>query len=153
MIFYFSGTGNSYQAALAVCAEGETPLPDYIKRKPTEEDAERYQTLFAKNEGAVVANPISDNIALTDKYVEDASFLRLSSLTIGYSLPDRWLKKAYIKTARIFFTGSNLFCVTPYSGADPEVDTRTKINPLATGVDFSAFPKSRAFNFGVNLSF
>ena len=109
--------------------------------------------LTAANAGARTANPISDNIALTDKYVEDASFLRLSSLTIGYSLPDRWISKAYIKTARIFFTASNLFCVTPYSGADPEVDTRSKINPLASGVDFSAFPKSRAFNFGINLSF
>ena len=109
--------------------------------------------LAAANAGASVANPISDNIALTDKYVEDGSFLRLSSLTIGYSLPDVWLKKAYIKTARIFFTGSNLFCATKYTGADPEVDTRSKINPLATGVDFSAFPKSRAFNFGINLSF
>lgn len=109
--------------------------------------------LAAANAGVKNANPISDNIALTDKYVEDGSFVRLSSLTIGYSLPDQWLKKAYIKTARIFFTGSNLFCATKYSGADPEVDTRSKINPLATGVDFSAFPKSRAFNFGINLSF
>jgi TonB-linked SusC/RagA family outer membrane protein len=109
--------------------------------------------LAANNSKAVNENPISDNIALTDKYVENASFLRLSSLTLGYSLPDRWISKAYIKTARIFFTASNLFCLTPYSGADPEVDTRSKINPLATGVDFSAFPKSRAFNFGINLSF
>ncbi len=109
--------------------------------------------LAVSNAGVRNANPISDNIALTDKYVEDASFLRLSSLTVGYSLPDNWIKKAYIRTARIFFTASNLFCATPYSGADPEVDTRSKINPLATGVDFSAFPKSRAFNFGINLSF
>ncbi len=109
--------------------------------------------LASANAGAKTANPISDNIALTDKYVEDGSFLRLSTLTVGYSLPDRWLKKAYIKTARVFFSGSNLFCATKYSGADPEVDTRSKINPLATGVDFSAFPKSRAFNFGINLSF
>ena len=109
--------------------------------------------LVAANARANIANPISDNIALTDRFVEDASFVRLSSLTIGYSLPDSWLKKAYIKTARIFFTGSNLFCATKYTGADPEVDTRSKINPLATNVDFSAFPKSRAFNFGINLSF
>jgi len=107
----------------------------------------------ANNSNAVTANPISEDIALTDKYVEDASFLRLSSLTVGYSFPDRWMKKAYIKTLRIFFSGSNLFCATNYSGADPEVDTRSKINPLASGVDFSAFPKSRAFNFGINLSF
>lgn len=105
------------------------------------------------NSNAKTANPISDNIALTDKYVEDGSYLRMSSLTVGYSLPDRWLKKAYIQKLRIFFSGSNLFCATKYSGADPEVDTRSKINPLATGVDFSAFPKSRAFNFGMNLSF
>lgn len=109
--------------------------------------------LAAANANVRTANPISDNIALTDKFVEDGSFLRLSTLTIGYSLPEVWLKKAYIKTARIFFTGSNLFCATKYSGSDPEVDTRSKINPLATGVDFSAFPKSRAFNFGINLSF
>ena len=115
--------------------------------------ADMAATLAATNANAKNANPISDNIALTDKYVEDASYLRLSSLTLGYSLPDRWISKAYIKTARIFFTASNLFCVSPYSGADPEVDTRSKINPLATGVDFSAFPKSRAFNFGINLSF
>ena len=109
--------------------------------------------LVAANAGANIANPISDNIALTDKYVEDGSYLRLTSLTIGYSLPEAWLKKAHIQTARIFFTGSNLFCATKYTGADPEVDTRSKINPLATNVDFSAFPKSRAFNFGINLSF
>ncbi len=109
--------------------------------------------LAVANARANIANPVSDNIALTDRFVEDASFVRLSSLTIGYSLPDTWLKKAYIKTARIFFTGSNLFCASKYSGADPEVDTRSKINPLATNVDFSAFPKSRAFNFGINLSF
>ena len=109
--------------------------------------------LAAANAGARTANPISDNIALTDKYVEDGSYLRLSTLTFGYSLPEVWLKKAYIKTCRIFFTASNLFCATKYTGADPEVDTRSKINPLATGVDFSAFPKSRAFNFGLNLSF
>jgi len=109
--------------------------------------------LASANAGANIANPISDNIALTDKYVEDGSYLRLSSITIGYSLPEAWLKKAHIQTARIFFTGSNLFCATKYTGADPEVDTRSKINPLATNVDFSAFPKSRAFNFGINLSF
>ena len=137
-------------------ADGGFIPSDYVGADGTvsgEDYAAMTAALAVANAGAVTANPISDNIALTDKYVEDASFLRLSSLTVGYSLPDRWLKKAYIKTARIFFSGSNLFCATKYSGADPEVDTRSKINPLATGVDFSAFPKSRAFNFGINLSF
>ena len=55
--------------------------------------------------------------------------------------------------ARVFFSATNLFVATKYSGADPEVDTRSGINPLAVGVDFSAFPKSRSFNFGINLAF
>ena len=111
------------------------------------------EALNERNANATEANPISNEFALTDKYVEDGSFLRFSSLNIGYTIPQTALKKAHMTTLRIFFTASNLFCVTKYTGADPEVDTRSKINPLATNVDFSAFPKSRAFNFGINLSF
>ena len=109
--------------------------------------------LAANNTNANAANPAMDMFAVTDKYVEDASFLRMSSLTIGYTLPDKYLKKAYIQKLRVFFTGANLFCVTNYSGSDPEVDTRSNYNPLTQNVDFSAFPKNRSFNFGLNLSF
>ena len=105
------------------------------------------------NAGKTVANPYSTNSVLTDKYVEDGSFLRLASLNIGYSLPERWISKAHMTKARIFFSATNLFVATKYSGADPEVDTRSGLNPLAIGVDFSAFPKSRSFNFGLNLAF
>ena len=109
--------------------------------------------LEAQNAGASIYNPVSNSIALTDAAIEDGSFLRLSALTIGYSLPNKWIEKAYITKARVFFSGSNLFCWTNYSGADPEVDTGSRRNQLATGLDFSAYPKTRAFNFGVNLSF
>ena len=105
------------------------------------------------NANATAPNTVVDQFALTDKYVEDGSYLRLSSLNIGYTLPQPVLKKAHMTTCRIFFTASNLFCVTKYSGADPEVDTRSKMNPLAAGVDFSAFPKSRSFNFGLTVGF
>ncbi|MBR3647046.1 MAG: TonB-dependent receptor [Paludibacteraceae bacterium] len=105
------------------------------------------------NAGAKVANPYAPTPVLTDTYVEDAGFMRLSSINIGYTLATKWTKKAHISTCRFFFSASNLFCVSKYSGLDPEVDTRSKNNPLAVGVDFSAFPKSRGFNFGVNLSF
>ena len=106
-----------------------------------------------ENAGATSANPYCTSLVLTDKYVEDASYLRLGSLNIGYTLAHKWTEKAHISTCRFFFSATNLFCVTKYSGLDPEVDTRSKINPLAVGVDYSAFPKSRGFNFGVNLSF
>lgn len=105
------------------------------------------------NAGRTVANPYSTNTVLTDKYVEDGSFLRMTSLNIGYSLSPRWIEKAHMTNCRIFFSATNLFVITKYSGADPEVDTRSGINPLAVGVDYSAFPKSRSFNFGLNISF
>lgn len=111
------------------------------------------EALDAVNADATVANPTVTNTVLTDKFVEDGSYLRLSSLTVGYSLSQKWIKKAHISKCRIFFSASNLFCATKYSGADPEVDTRSKLNPLATGMDFAPFPKSRTFNFGLNLSF
>ncbi|MBR0195791.1 MAG: TonB-dependent receptor [Paludibacteraceae bacterium] len=140
----FNADGTYIPAGYATDASGQISGAEY---------AAMAAAIDSHNANAKTANPISDNIALTDKYVEDASFLRMSSLTVGYSLPDRWIKKAYIQKLRIFFSGSNLFCVSKYSGSDPEVDTRSKINPLATGVDFSAFPKNRSFNFGLNLSF
>lgn len=148
----------AYGSRYTLFNEDGTYIPDSYSADATGQiRGTEYATMAAAinshNANAKNSNPISDNIALTDKYVEDASYLRMASLTIGYSLPDRWIKKAYIQKVRIFFTGSNLFCVTKYSGADPEVDTRSKVNPLATGVDFSAFPKSRSFNFGLNLSF
>ena len=105
------------------------------------------------NANASIYNPVMTNIALTDQFVEDGSYLRLSNLTIGYSLPQAWLEKAKISNVRIFVQGTNLFCATKYSGSDPEVDTRSSKNPLALGVDFSAYPKARGFNVGLNLSF
>lgn len=91
-----------------------------------------------------------------DKYihswaVEDASFLRLSNLTLGYTFPKKMLKKIYIQNLRLYATGSNLFCWTPYTGYDPEVSTRG--NALTPGVDFGAYPRSRSFVFGLNLTF
>ena len=118
---------------------------------------DNYTALAAKlgeaNANAVIYNPVSENIALTDKAVEDGSYLRLSNLTLGYSLPDKYMSKAKIAKLRVFFQASNVFCLTNYSGSDPEVDTRSKNNPLALGVDYSAYPKSRGFNVGLNLSF
>lgn len=86
--------------------------------------------------------------------IEDGSFLRLNALTIGFTFPKSWtwLKKAYISNLRVYFSGGNLFCWTNYSGYDPEVDSR-RDTPLTPGVDYSAYPKSRTYNVGLNLTF
>ena len=62
---------------------------------------------------------------VSDRFVEDASFLRLDQLTLEYAIPTRLFGSAVganIRSARIFATGSNLFVITPYSGVDPEVN-------------------------------
>lgn len=110
-------------------------------------------TIEEYNTNATIYNPVVYQSALSSKEIEDGSFLRFSALTVGYSLPDKWIRKAYITKVRVFFSASNLFCWTNYSGNDPEVNTGAARNPLAVGLDFSAYPKSRAFNLGLNLSF
>lgn len=62
------------------------------------------------------------------------------------------MKKVYIENLRFYVTASNLFCLTGYSGADPEVDCKRNYL-ICPGVDYSAYPKSRQFVFGVNLTF
>ena len=84
--------------------------------------------------------------------MEDGSFLRLNNVTIGYTFPTPWLKKIHIQKLRIYATGYNLATITGYSGYDPEVDTRRK-TPLTPGVDYSAYPRSRKFIFGINVTF
>ena len=91
----------------------------------------------------------------TDWAIEDASFLRLQSVTIGYTLPSTLTKKAGIQRLRVYVTGSNLFCITNYSGYDPEVSSYSRnssYSGLTPGIDYSSYPKSRAFTFGLNLT-
>lgn len=110
--------------------------------------------LNAINANASVWNPAANStMCILSDAIEDASFLRLQNITIGYTLPKAWLKKVYINSARIYFTGYNLACWTNYSGYDPEVDTASKNNPMCPGVDYAAYPKSRTYVMGINLTF
>ena len=81
---------------------------------------------------------------------EDGSFLRLQSLTLGYTLPKQLTRKWGVDRLRVYFTGSNLFTITNYSGYDPEVDIQ---NGLTPSVDYNRYPRSRSYLLGVNLSF
>ncbi len=106
------------------------------------------------DKGANTYSPIMSHYVVTDQCLEDGSFLRLNQLTVGYSFPKAWLEKTkVINNIRVYVQGSNLFCATKYSGLDPEVDTRSSKNPLTPGVDFSAYPKSRGINVGLNVQF
>ena len=109
-------------------------------------------TLKSVNAGRTMWNPAVGSAVFSDWAVEDASFLRMQSATIGYTLPEDLTKKIHIRKLRLYVTGTNLFCLTKYSGYDPEVDTR-RSTPLTPGVDYSAYPKSIGFVAGINLTF
>ena len=111
-------------------------------------------TLAAMNAGKTVAAwyDMEDGDEYIHSWaVEDASFLRLSNVTLGYTFPKQWIKKAYINSLRLYATGNNLFCWTPYTGIDPEVSTRG--NAMTPNVDYGAYPKSRSFVVGINVTF
>ena len=108
--------------------------------------------LAAANQGKEMFLPYTQNAIFSDWAVEDASFLRLQSATLGYTLPENLTMKAHLRKVRVYITGTNLFCLTGYSGYDPEVDTR-RSTPLTPGVDYSAYPKSTGYVVGLNITF
>ena len=108
--------------------------------------------LAAMNANTTEFSPFTDRMVFSDWAVEDGSFLRLNTLTLGYTLPKDLLKKAKIESCRFYVTAYNVFCLTNYSGYDPEVSTMRRTN-LTPGVDYSAYPKSRQFTIGINLNF
>lgn len=103
------------------------------------------------NANATKWHPLMNNSVTTDWAVEDGSFLRLGTLTLGYTLPKVWTRKFGVKNLRIYATGNNLLCLTGYSGQDPEVNTSS--NRMVSGYDKSAYPKSRSYILGLNVTF
>jgi TonB-linked SusC/RagA family outer membrane protein len=92
---------------------------------------------------------------ISDWAVEDGSFLRLNNLSLGYSLPASVLRPLGLSQLRVYITGNNLKLWTNYSGYDPEVSTTrsSAYSGLTPGVDYSSFPRSRSYTFGLNVTF
>jgi TonB-linked SusC/RagA family outer membrane protein len=110
-------------------------------------DAATFQQV---NANATIWSPVRGNYFLHSYAVENGSFLRVNNITLGYSLPKGLLSRAKVQTLRFYVTLNNLYTFTSYSGYDPEVNTR-RSTPLTPNVDYAAYPRSRAFFFGLNL--
>lgn len=88
----------------------------------------------------------------SSRFVEDASFLRLSNVTLGYTFDTKNVK--WVQKARVYITGNNLLLFTDYSGWDPEVNTDASYDGIPSiGIDYTSYPKARTFTLGVNLQF
>ncbi|MBV6879683.1 hypothetical protein NG800_005340 [Epilithonimonas ginsengisoli] len=107
--------------------------------------------LAALNANTTMWTPPGGQYILHSYGIEDGSFLRLNNVTLGYTLPTGSLEMIGVKNFRLYATVNNLFVITKYSGFDPEASTRR--NPLTPGVDYSAYPRSRFFVTGVDITF
>jgi len=105
------------------------------------------------NSGAKIWQPIRSTGAFLPSSwaIEDGTFFRFNNFTIGYSLPPNRIRNIGLSKLRFYLTANNFAIITSYSGYDPEVSVRS--NPLTPGLDYSAYPKSRSFIFGINASF
>ncbi|OYP61598.1 TonB-dependent receptor [Prevotella sp. P2-180] len=108
--------------------------------------------LAEMNKNTTMWSPYMSKMVLTDWAIENASFLRLNTLSLGYTLPTSLTKKAGINSLRFYVTAYNVFTITDYSGVDPESDCirNTSLTPC---VDYSGYPRSRSFVVGLNLNF
>ena len=85
------------------------------------------------------------------RVIEDGSFLRLKTVTLGYNFPKNWCKKLTISNARFYLSAENLLTFTNYSGYDPEVSVRN--SALTPGFDYSAYPRAKSVSCGLNVTF
>ena len=111
--------------------------------------------LASLNAGAKYALPYNEYGLVNSEFIEDASYLRLNTLTLGYTLPKNLTKKVGISNLRIYFTGGNLFCISGYKGSDPDVNTRPGGNNgfPTPNYDWNSYPRARTYTFGLNVAF
>lgn len=131
--------GNAYESVVSGQVVGASP-----------------DSLAALNKGAKLWIPLvgssSTTFAPNSWAVEDASYIRINNITIGYTLPTGLVRHLHVAKLRVYATVNNVAVITGYSGYDPEVNVRNS-NPVTPGVDYSAYPRSRSYQAGINLTF
>lgn len=102
-----------------------------------------------------VANQLgsSETPEVSDFFIQDGSFLKMRTLTLGYSLSENVVKNLGLQSFRIYGTAQNLFIITDYDGADPEIGEQFSGNSLDLGIDRGFNPSPRTFLFGFQLGF
>lgn len=120
------------------------------RRNMLAEVADRWTPTHASNKVPSTNGYITNDVY--SRFVEDGSFLRLKSVSLGYTLPTDYTKKVYMSRARVFASAQNLFTMSGYSGYDPEVSTAGN-NPMTPGMDWGAYPRSKVFTFGLEVQF
>jgi TonB-linked SusC/RagA family outer membrane protein len=160
-IFFTANLGNKVYNQLRM--EGEYPgtsfgyfeaLNNYARLALVDPNgsASAIDNVYVANPDTKVPGLRNDNTngnnRRSDVYVEDGSFLRCKTISLGYTVPDKMLQKAHIGSLRVYVNVSNVFLVTNYTGMDPEIGSW---DPLTAGYDNGYYPQPRVFTIGANL--
>ncbi len=116
----------------------DTDVPAIIDGQTREEAGLTSQVFYSTN--------------LTSRWVEDASYIRLKNIALGYALPPSVSNRLQVRRVRLHVSATNLLTITDYKGFDPEVSSNT-YNDAALGTDFNNYPPAKMFNLGINVSF
>ena len=108
--------------------------------------------LRALNANAKYHLPYHQSGITSSEWLENGSYLRLQTLTLGYTLPKNWLTKVHVDKIRLYLTATNLFTITGYSWFDPEVNAFGS-DASRRGVDVYSYPSSRTFSLGMKVDF
>ena len=149
--FHFSGGNKILNLMRATLSDGRMwsgckEWYDHIWQQ-SGDHAKYAKASYNDNYSNGTANPISD-------LIEKGDFIRLQSLSIGYSFKTkRWPKELGISSVRLYAQAQNLFCITGYSGFDPEINSYYNDANLRSGIDSNTTPLTRTITFGANISF
>lgn len=121
---------------------------------------EKGENIFANPEQLAILNKSktfasvegTSNLYFHSGYVEDGSFLKINTVSLGYTIPKPLVRKVKLSNIRVYATGYNLYTFTNYSGYDPEVNTWSN-NGLTQGIDWGAYPSAISFVVGANITF
>ena len=100
----------------------------------------------------VSASTTNGNTRLSDRYIEDGSYIRLQNISLGYTLPKKWVNSLNLQNVKVYVNLQNVYTWTKYDGLDPEVGSLWG-DVLKTGIDYGRYPSPRIYTFGLNVSF
>lgn len=148
-IFLMGSQGGKILNALNYQLEGMYGL--YMNQRA---EAANYWT--PNNANSNIPTPRSgfgnNNLVMSDRFLENASYLRIQNVRLGYSLPTKWAGYVKMSHLRAYISGQNLYVFTHYSGLDPEVGSLNQ-NPLLQNIDYGRYPTPRVITFGLNAEF
>lgn len=156
-IFGFSGEMSYKQFDLSIDFQGQTGNKIYNGKEAVRPDLYNFEAHVINRwtgEGSGNNEPRATaggyNWITSDRFVQDGSFLRLRSLTLGYSVPERSLQRLRMSQARFYLRGTNLWTLTKFTGYSPEIGSG---DVLSAGIDYGVYPITAIFTGGFNMSF